>query len=109
MMIIKLGFWTSLGKIRGLCKSEIQIIKPDPIFDVYLYIPFSFWPLPSVFSFVLSVQNCILLVVETLHFRSMWYAVLISGALKERECVKAFLPRTLCLLFTRTEGEKRKK
>lgn len=25
-MIIKLGFWTSLGKIRGLCQSEIQLV-----------------------------------------------------------------------------------
>lgn len=42
MMIIKSGFWTSLGKIRGLCQSEIQQIEATSYFDVYHWCHFDF-------------------------------------------------------------------
>lgn len=70
--------------------------------------PFSFWPLPSVLSFALSMQNCVLLVVETLHFLNMWYAVLISAALKARQCVKEFLHK-LCPCCLPGQRERRGK
>lgn len=77
------------------------------MFDIYHYMAFSSGLLPSVLSFILLVQNCIPLIVETPQFLHMRYAALPSDPLKVWQCVKEFLHKPLGLLFTRMEGEKK--
>lgn len=85
-MIIEPGFWTSLGKIRGLCQSEIQQIEARSCFWCLSLVPFWFWPLHTGLSFVLSVQNV----------SCWWWKPCISGYVICSAYLRCFKRKTMC-------------